>query len=165
MTDCLRGWLAALAACGRSRDFHHQLGNAESQFESALMNEDGLDFKSPQTIIVVLAWLKKLDIARREFCRQDRPGRYSSGRLDCLRDMSKGNRSLTLSESGVHVVERGICGFIRVLRTMIVDVCTQDSTLHRIVAGAADGAGTSISTAVSPSIRTSFRVTSKVSPI
>ena len=43
---------------------------AESQFESALMNEDGLDFKSPQTIIVVLAWLKKLDIARREFCRQ-----------------------------------------------------------------------------------------------
>src|SRR5205814_4809107 len=80
---------------------------------------------------------------------QDRPGRYSSGRLDlpCV-TTSKGNRSLTLSESGVHVVERGICGFIRVLRTMIVDVCTQDSTLHRIVAGAADGAGTSISTAV-----------------
>ena len=29
-----------------------------------------LDFKSARTIIAVLEWLKKLDIARREFCRQ-----------------------------------------------------------------------------------------------
>src|SRR5580765_959682 len=29
-----------------------------------------LDFKSPQTITVILEWMKKLDIARRELCRQ-----------------------------------------------------------------------------------------------